>query len=183
MVQEPSQGISRRTLAKGMAWTVPAVAIASAVPMVAASVTCTGSLCLTGDFCKLPGNSTQGCDGNNCSKGYRANATIAADSRDRIVLVKQSTTAGNSTSELPRICGAGTTPSTCTCTVTVPSGYAKVFVAASTTATPLTIDVCGFGNSQNTTITLDYYIYVCASGGSACQLLEHASTSGGAHPC
>lgn len=46
---EPRQsGISRRTVTKAMAWAVPAVAVAAAVPVVAASPTCLDSgLCFS----------------------------------------------------------------------------------------------------------------------------------------
>lgn len=50
-----STGISRRTLMKGAAWAVPAIALVSAAPAFAASGG--GSLSLSGGACKLPGNS------------------------------------------------------------------------------------------------------------------------------
>lgn len=57
MTESTSSGISRRTLAKGAAWAVPAVALASTVPAYAAS----GEDCVTvgyaGGACKRPGNS------------------------------------------------------------------------------------------------------------------------------
>jgi hypothetical protein len=56
-----SHGISRRTVAKGMAWAVPVIAVAAAVPAYAASQPI---LQATGEGCKLPGSS------GNLYKGY-----------------------------------------------------------------------------------------------------------------
>lgn len=58
-------GLSRRTLAKGAAWAAPAVAVAAAAPMVAASPIITVGQ--AGDACKLPGNS---CSSAGYNKGY-----------------------------------------------------------------------------------------------------------------
>lgn len=59
--KEPSapRGVARRTVAKGMAWSVPAVAVASAAPVLAASGA--PPTPAVGTACKLPGNSAQGC--------------------------------------------------------------------------------------------------------------------------
>jgi len=47
-------GISRRTVVKGAAWAVPAIAVASAVPAMAASRECL-TYTFTPDACKFPG--------------------------------------------------------------------------------------------------------------------------------
>ncbi len=60
-------GVSRRTVAKAMAWSVPAVALAVPAPAYAASP---GIITLTGTGCKLPGNSSP------IFKGYAFRATI-----------------------------------------------------------------------------------------------------------
>lgn len=65
-----SEGISRRTVTKAMAWAVPAIAIAAPVPAFAASGD-TPSI-VTGTACKAPGNS--------CApivKGYSVPATVS----------------------------------------------------------------------------------------------------------
>ena len=67
-LEEPKPGISRRTVAKGMAWSVPAIALAVSTPAYAASP---GIITLTGDGCKLPGAS-QG----DVFKGYAFRATL-----------------------------------------------------------------------------------------------------------
>jgi hypothetical protein len=53
-----ASGIKRRTVAKGMAWTVPVVSVAAAAPAYAASPECT--ITFGGDSCKCPGQSQGG---------------------------------------------------------------------------------------------------------------------------
>ena len=67
--QPTPKGISRRTVAKAMAWSVPVVAVAAAVPAYAAS----GSppVITPGTACKSPGNSCE-----TFNKGYRVPVTI-----------------------------------------------------------------------------------------------------------
>lgn len=60
-------GISRRTVAKGVAWAVPAVLVAGTVPAYAASPQLSG---IIGSACKYPGNSTA-----NCDKSFRIGST------------------------------------------------------------------------------------------------------------
>jgi hypothetical protein len=170
-------------LVKGAAWAVPAVTIAAAAPTAAASVLCTGTFCLTSDFCKLPGAST------GCVKGYRAPASIQAVNFERILVAKV-TAQGLSTAEnadlvlqiIPTSGQVSTCSAGCSCTVTVPAGYMKICIPASVAPLQYDIQVCNFGNSASTTITLDYFMYKC-SGTGACLLLETAKTSGGSHPC
>ena len=58
-LEEPKPGISRRTVAKAMAWSVPAVALAVPAPAYAASGNPPGVA--VGTACKLPGNSAGDC--------------------------------------------------------------------------------------------------------------------------
>lgn len=67
-LEEPKPGITRRTVAKGMAWSVPAIALAVPAPAYAASP---GTITLSGDGCKLPGAST------DVYKGYVFRAVLA----------------------------------------------------------------------------------------------------------
>lgn len=67
-MSDTRSGLSRRTLAKGAAWAVPAVAVAAAAPAYAASE---GPIRLTGKACKLPGNSSP-----PYKQGYLYEATI-----------------------------------------------------------------------------------------------------------
>lgn len=52
--QPEKKGISRRTVTKAMAWSVPAIAIAAPVPAMAASGS--GPVLVPGPACKIPGN-------------------------------------------------------------------------------------------------------------------------------
>ena len=54
-LEEQKPGISRRTVAKAAAWSVPAIALAVSTPAYAASP---GFIDVTGDGCKLPGRAT-----------------------------------------------------------------------------------------------------------------------------
>jgi len=67
-LEEPKSGITRRTVAKAAAWSVPAIALA--VPTPAYAVASPGIIELTGDGCKLPGNAT------DIFKGYAFEAII-----------------------------------------------------------------------------------------------------------
>jgi hypothetical protein len=60
-LEEQRPGISRRTVAKAAAWSVPVVALAVSTPAYAASP---GIITLTGGGCKLPGNSNDAYKGN-----------------------------------------------------------------------------------------------------------------------
>lgn len=58
MAFDPAAPINRRTVTKGIAWSVPAVAVAGAAPAFAASPSnCVGAACVTlsGNVCKHPG--------------------------------------------------------------------------------------------------------------------------------
>ena len=73
-LEEPKPGISRRTVAKAAAWSVPAIALAVSTPAYAASP---GFLTVTGDGCKLPGNAT------DVYKGYAFEGSISNDDARR----------------------------------------------------------------------------------------------------
>jgi len=60
-LEEQRPGVSRRTVAKAAAWSVPVVALAVSTPAYAASP---GIITLTGGGCKLPGNSNDAFKGN-----------------------------------------------------------------------------------------------------------------------
>ena len=82
-LEEPKTGVSRRTVAKAMAWSVPAIALAVPAPAYAASG---GPPTITvGDACKLPGNSC----GNVFVKGYVFDVTITNNTGKDIYLYNQ----------------------------------------------------------------------------------------------
>ncbi|GAA1799082.1 hypothetical protein [Agromyces neolithicus] len=66
-LEEQKPGVSRRTVTKAMAWSVPVVALAVPTPAYAASP---GVIELSGLGCKLPGNS------QDTFKGYAFRASI-----------------------------------------------------------------------------------------------------------
>src|SRR5690606_16590212 len=68
--QREDRRISRRTIAKGAAWAIPAVPLVVATPAYAASGG--GPSVTLGDACKLPGNSC----GNVFVKGYIFDAEV-----------------------------------------------------------------------------------------------------------
>ena len=77
--QQPS-GISRRRVTQGVAWAVPAIAIAAPVPAFAGASQ--GILTLEGTGCKLPGNSNDHLQGvcvqsdrNQPEVGHRLSAS------------------------------------------------------------------------------------------------------------
>lgn len=62
-IDKTEGGVSRRTVTKAMAWAVPVVAVATAVPGAAASV-CNPEFSYGGNSCKCPG------EGNNVKEYY-----------------------------------------------------------------------------------------------------------------
>lgn len=81
--QREDRRISRRTIAKGAAWAIPAVPLAVATPAYAASGG--GPTIVVGDACKLPGNSC----GNVFVKGYIFDVTITNTTDKDIYLFNQ----------------------------------------------------------------------------------------------
>ncbi|TYL53652.1 hypothetical protein [Agromyces mariniharenae] len=82
-LEEQKTGVSRRTVAKAMAWSVPAIALAVPAPAYAAS----GGppTIVVGDACKLPGNSC----GDVFVKGYVFDVTITNNTGKTIFLYNQ----------------------------------------------------------------------------------------------
>lgn len=74
-----NEGISRRSVAKGMAWSVPVVAVATAAPAIAASGTPPKGQ--VNKACKQPGNS---CGEYGFVKGYTFTVTITNTSNKTI---------------------------------------------------------------------------------------------------
>ncbi|WP_448811688.1 hypothetical protein [Agromyces bauzanensis] len=82
-LEEPKTGVTRRTVAKAMAWSVPAVALAVPAPAYAASG---GPPTVSvGDACKLPGNAC----GTLFVKGYLFEVTITNNTGKDIYLYDQ----------------------------------------------------------------------------------------------
>ncbi len=76
-LEEQKPGVSRRTVAKAMAWSVPAVALAVPAPAYAASP---GIITVNGAGCKLPGTR------RDVFKGYAFRATISNTTNAQITV-------------------------------------------------------------------------------------------------
>ncbi|GAA2032850.1 hypothetical protein GCM10009819_16130 [Agromyces tropicus] len=141
-LEEPKPGVSRRTVAKAMAWSVPAVALAVPAPAYAASGPPPDVS--VGVACKLPGNSVnQKCadvfaqlPGLDTSKAYAIPLLICNNTSKDIVLKP---TIGIESSGLP-FNVVGIIPDYCT--PIAPTECVKVIVYANS------------DNSANTAVTL-----------------------------
>jgi len=82
-LEQPEQtGVSRRTVAKAMAWAVPAIAIAAPAPAFAAASPII-TVSQAGPACKLPGNS---CASEGYNKGYLQALEICNDSTQSVTV-------------------------------------------------------------------------------------------------
>ena len=157
-IEEPKPGVSRRTVAKAMAWSVPAVALAVPAPAYAASGAPPGVA--VGQACKLPGNSQAGCSaifagipGLDAAKAFAIPLLISNNTNKPIVL-KPSITITNSTG-LPFDVKGINPPY---CTVIPVGGVVKVIVYANS------------DNSANQSVTFD----VNVPWGHDCNDTDHA---------
>jgi hypothetical protein len=162
------QGTTRRTLVRGAAWTVPAVLVAGAAPIVAASAGA-GVVVATG-ACKLPGHA----HGND--KGYRLTLTAsnpAGGPGDFVVAIRSFTVDGvpatnvvvTANGSCQRSCGGG--PQVC-----VPEGGSVTF------------SVVGdeYGNSRGGQVRMEYVLLDAVTcepiAGAAGSVVAQAQ-----HPC
>lgn len=142
---QPSSGVSRRTLSKGVAWAVPAVAVVAASPAYAVS----GSPpdVLVGVACKLPGNSQGDCEelfeglpGLDPSKAF-AIPLLITNNTDKDIVLKPSITIASDGLAFTVV---GVNPTYCT--VIEPGDSVKVIVYANS------------DNSANQDVTIDLTI-------------------------
>ncbi|WP_330476610.1 hypothetical protein [Terrabacter sp. C0L_2] len=174
---------SRRSVVKGAAWAVPAVVVAGAAPTVAASA---GLLSLTGQACKLPGNS------NSIYKGYVfelvGNNVTGPLPRDAVIVVDSIAVSGLASAG--RFIVQSPTQGSCSCgptcgdsdpnhTVCVKDGSVNQQILIYTEAA-LT------GNSASGTVSITYRVYDCnntSSCGTAGPVIpDSANFSGGSLP-
>ena len=144
-LEEQKSGVSRRTVAKAMAWSVPAIALAVPAPAYAASQ---GIVQLTGTGCKLPGNSQA------IYKGYalKAAASNTTNSAFTVTIVSAFLDGNN--------LGAITVVNLNGCT-----NLGSSFVLpANTTLSNLVLLTADAPNSQNGTLVVNYT--VSGMGGS-----------------
>lgn len=185
MTEETKFGISRRTLAKGVAWSVPAVAVAAAAPAYAAS---DGPIALTGMACKLPGASS-----NPYKQGYIFEALItnvAGPNPDDVIYeITNMYVNGNKqnfigfafvpvdptvNTDLPT---RNTGPSGCSCSNCGDSSHIR-FCIPDGTQHRLFLYTDNNGNSATSSIRLEYNMYDCKDT-SACGTGVAAFSSSG----
>jgi hypothetical protein len=143
-LEEPKPGISRRTVAKAAAWSVPAIALAVSTPAYAASPD--GVITLTGDGCKLPGNATA------TYKGYAFEALLSnTTAADVTVAVTSITLNGTNlgASTFVAFSEDGTECTNLGSTFVVPAGAENIRVAILT---------ANAANSANGTLVLTYTV-------------------------
>lgn len=107
-LEEPTPtGISRRTVTKAMAWAVPAIAIAAPVPAFAGASQ--GTVELTGEACKLPGNSSAPYDVNGAVYLFTiTNTTVNPSTIAFTSVLRTGSSAANLSFSIVRISGSGT---------------------------------------------------------------------------
>jgi hypothetical protein len=146
--EQPDKGISRRTVTKTIAWAVPAIAIAAPVPAFAGASQ--GTISLTGDGCKLPGNSSAPYSTNGAVYLLTITNTTNAPST---VTVTDVTRTGSAKGpgfnfSLVRITGSGTCCTQLGKTVTVNAKSSDTFALVTG----------GWDNSSNGQIAVSYNI-------------------------
>lgn len=138
-LEEQKPGVSRRTVAKAMAWSVPAVALAVPAPAYAASP---GIVDLTGAGCKLPGNSSP------IFKGYAFRATITNTTNAAITVNITSITLNGES------LGAVTVKNLSPC-----SSLGNPFVVpANTTLSNVAVITANAASSENGTLIVSYTV-------------------------
>lgn len=158
--------INRRTVTKGIAWSVPVVAVAGAAP--AFAVSSDGPLTLTGSACKLPGNSSVYTNGYV----YAANLvnTLGPNPGDSFIVINSLSVNGVAQSQVgykylgltePGLAAACTTNTDCTTSVpdrivlSSPDGSSYNLLIYSNNA----------DNSANAAVVVSYTVYDCAAPG------------------
>jgi hypothetical protein len=145
--QPTPSGISRRTVTKAMAWAVPVVAVAAPVPAFAGASQ--GTVTLTGEACKLPGNSSAPYDTNGAVYLFRVtNTTVNPGS---VTFAKPSRSGSNNTNvvfSIVRISGSGTCCTLLGDAITVAPNSNDLFALVTG----------GWDNSSNGTLTLPYAV-------------------------
>lgn len=139
-LEEQKPGVSRRTVAKAMAWSVPAVALAVPAPAFAASP---GVVQLTGLGCKMPGNSGE------LYKGYAFRATISNTTNAQISVTITDMDLG--VSDLGDVAIVNLSP----CALL---GTNTFVVPANTTLTNVALVTSQAASSENGTLTVQYTV-------------------------
>ena len=145
--QPTPSGISRRTVTKAMAWAIPVVAVAAPVPAFAGASQ--GTVTLTGEACKLPGESSAPYDSNGAVYLFRITNTTASSSV--VTFSKPSRTGSNNTNvvySVVRISGSGTCCTLLGTSVTANANSNDLFALVTG----------GWDNSANGTLSVPYAV-------------------------
>jgi hypothetical protein len=139
-LEEQKPGVSRRTVAKAMAWSVPVVALAVPTPAYAASP---GVITLSGLGCKLPGNSAPQ------FKGYAFRASISNTTNAAVTVTITDMDLG--ASDLGDVTAVNLSP----CAVL---GTNTFNVPANTTLANVALVTQNAASSENGTLTILYTV-------------------------
>lgn len=145
--EQPDKGISRRTVTKTIAWAVPAIAVAAPVPAFAGASQ--GTITLTGDGCKLPGESSA--PYNNNGAVYLLKITNTTNASSTVTITGVTRTGSNNAGvvySLVRITGSGTCCTQLGSTVTVNAKSSDTFALVTG----------GWDNSSNGQLSVFYNI-------------------------
>ena len=158
---------SRRSVVKGAAWAVPAIAVASAAPTVAASE---GPLSFTGGACKLPGNA------NDIFKGYvfelSAVNVLGPNPTTAVTVITNVRINGKLVTGFQVYQASG---QTCSCGTCTPAGSTScnTFCTPDGATQRILIYTNTQQNSANSEMTLDYQRYEC----STCTAIDSSPVS------
>lgn len=148
-LEEPTPtGVSRRTVTKAMAWAVPAIAIAAPVPAFAGASQ--GTVELTGEACKLPGNSSAPYDVNGAVYLFTiTNTTVNSSTVSFTSVLRSGSSAAGLSFSIVRISGTG--GPCCTplgSSVTAPANSSDTYALLTG----------GWDNSANGQLTVSYNV-------------------------
>lgn len=145
--EQPSKGITRRTIVKGAAWAVPVIAIAAPVPAFAGASQ--GTIELTGEACKLPGNSSSPFDTNGAVYIMKVSNTTNAASTITITGVTRTGSSNAAvTTSVVRLSGTGTCCTLLGTTFTINANSTDYFALVTG----------GWDNSSNGQLTVNYTV-------------------------
>jgi len=161
-------GITRRSVATGLAWTVPVIV---AAPAAHAYSTSAPTVRLTGVAYKLPGASCE--NAGYYKQGYRYYMTASnPPGKPACLEITSVSVGGTSQSTFELVTTSNAVSTGCSC-ATNPSH--SILVPANTTVN-FTVDV-QMTNSANTTLGLTYDIYDATTGGTCHKDFANLSTA------
>lgn len=144
------QGLTRRTVAKGAAWAVPAVAVVTPTRAMAASP---GTVSLTGQNCKLPGSSSA-----PFTNGAVYLATITNTTNLPITIGLTSFTRGGAVQTEVGVVKLSSSPAGACCTNLTAGVNNNSFTVAANSSGTYAIVTADFANSANNNVSVAYTV-------------------------